>query len=367
MPSSEPRASRSSPAARGGPVPIGRRVLITLAAGLAGLLLCELAVRWGGLGSVPSPIYAGDNFRDVDDAVQRFENRPGTECTLTLVDSPGAPPRVVRARINQDGFRGPAIPRARTEGRARLACVGDSHTFGYGVGDDEPWPAALSRALERELGPGRVEVLNAGVNGYDAEQELRWLERTVLDWQPDLVVWQYFLNDVAMRGMGLRESQKPGWVLRLVQPDRRGFIGALRRVSRAADLVADRLYRRLAFDLYGSARDELHGEGEPAWQRVEAALLQARRRCDERGVRFAMVLFPYLHRRGGQFVGHRSHGHVAAFCQREGIEVLDLEPSFEGLDPSQLRVHPLEYHANARAHAIAGERVARWLVERRLL
>ncbi len=329
--------------------------------------MCEAAVRWGGLAPVPSPVYSGDNFRSVDDPVQLFENLPGTECRLTLIEAPGAAPRVVSARVNADSFRGPRLPRERTPGIMRIACVGDSHTFGYGVADDEPWPAVAARTLERELGAGHVELINAGVNSYDSEQELLWLQRTVLDWRPDMVLWQYFLNDVAMRGLQLRESQRPGWLLRLVQPGRGGLVGALRRHSQAIDMIGDRLYRQLAFDLYGSARDELYGDGEPAWQRVQAALRGARQACDERGVRFVMVLFPFLHRRGRLLVSHRAHRVVADFCGREGIEVLDLEPVFEDLDLARLRVHPLEYHPNARAHALAGDRVALWLIERRLV
>jgi len=343
--------------------PLRARALVTLGAAVLGLAVCEAAVRWGGLAPLPQPLFAGENFRALDDPVQRYDNLPGGEFTVTFVDEPGAAPRAVRALINVDGFRGPPVPRERTPDVARVACVGDSHTFGWGVGEDETWPAVVARKLAASLGAGRVEVLNAGVDGYDCEQERLWLEHSVLDWKPDLVVWQSFLNDLAMRDQPLKDSQKPGVLLRLLHPDRGGVIGALRTVSRAFDLVAERTYQRLAFDLYGSARDEMFAPDDPAWLRAQAALRGAKASTEARGARFVVVLFPFLHRSGGELVGRRAHMLLAEFCRSEGIEVLDLDPLFEPLDVEALRVHPREYHANARAYDIAGTRIADWLLE----
>jgi lysophospholipase L1-like esterase len=346
-----------------GRTPLRARALVTLGAAVLGLAACEAAVRWGGLAPLPQPLFAGDNFRALDDPVQRYDNLPGGEFSVTFVDAPGAQPRVVRALINADGFRGPRVPRERTPDVSRVACVGDSHTFGWGVGEDETWPAVLDRKLDATIGPGRVEVLNAGVDGYDCEQERLWLERSVLDFKPDLVVWQCFLNDVAMRDQPLKDSQKPGWLLRLLHPDRGGVIGALRKTSCALDLVAERTYQRLAFDLYGSARDVMYAADDPAWLRAQAALRAAKASTEARGARFVVVLFPFLHRTGSELVGRRAHALMADFCRGAGIEVLDLDPLFEPLDVEALRVHPREYHANARAYELAGTRIADWLLE----
>jgi lysophospholipase L1-like esterase len=343
------------------------RALVTLGAGALGLVLCEAVVRWGGLSPLPQPVFTGDIFRLLDDPVQRYDNQPGAECTVSFVDEPGAPPRQVLARINADGFRGPSVPRERSAGVVRIACVGDSHTFGWGVGDGETWPAVLSRELDARVGPGKVEVLNAGVSAYDCEQERLWLERTVLGWKPDVVIWQWFLNDIALPGQPLRDSQKPGLALRLLHPSRGGLIGAARSVSRAFDLVAERVYQRLAFDLYGTARGEMFGDDDPAWQRNQDALRAARASCQASGVRFAVVLIPFLHRRGGELAGHRAHEQLSAFCRAEQIEVLDLDPLFAPLDVSALRLHPRETHANARAYELVGESTAEWILERGIL
>ncbi len=344
-----------------------RRLGISLAAACLGLLATELCVRWTDWGALTAPAFEGAHMRGVDDPVQLYDNQPGAPFQITFVDKLGAAPRVVKGRVNEDGFRGPRFSREKLAGVTRVACVGDSHTFGYGVADDEPWPAVVARIFERQLGAGLVEVINAGVDAYDAEQEALWLERSVLDWQPDVVVWQYFLNDVAMRGMPLKKSQMPGLWLRLTQPKRKGVVGFLRRHSRAVDLVAEQTYQRLALDMYGTARDELYGADEPAWHRVQAALLRAKELCQARGARMVVVLLPYLHRLGSDptlpLVGRRAHRIVGEFCRANGLQVLDLEELFAGMELAPLRLHPREYHANAQAYALIGRRVADWLLE----
>jgi lysophospholipase L1-like esterase len=338
-----------------------RRLLWTLLAPLAGLLAAELLVRAAGWAPLPQPHQEGPNFEDSDDATLRYVNRPDSELAIPFVDAPGAEPRVVRARINADGFRGPRIERERTSGVARVACVGGSHTFGWGVGDDETWPAVLARAV------APVEVLNAGVNGYDAEQEARFLEREVLPWRPDLVLWQFFLNDAGMRGMALEPGQEAGWLLRVSHPSRAGVVGALRARWRTLDLVLDRLWRRGALELYGDARNIYYREDAEGWRRCRAALLGARDASRAAGARFAIVLVPFLHGERGALASGAAHAFVARFCEQEGIPVLDLDPVLSPHEPAELRVHPAEYHANARAYALMGEAIADWLRKAQLL
>jgi lysophospholipase L1-like esterase/thioredoxin-like negative regulator of GroEL len=94
-----------------------------------------------------------------------------------------------RYHVNRHGFRGPDFRRDKPAGVLRVACAGDSSTFGLGVGDDETWPAFLQRQLGGLLeGVAVVEAVNAGVPGYSTEQTRRQFLRDVLPLQPDLLV-----------------------------------------------------------------------------------------------------------------------------------------------------------------------------------
>lgn len=97
-------------------------------------------------------------------------------------------------RTNNLGFRGPDWLPAKPKGTLRVALLGDSHAFGFGVAYEKSVGYLLARGLERRLGR-RCELLNFGVPGYDTSQELATLERHALALDPDLVVVLPCSND----------------------------------------------------------------------------------------------------------------------------------------------------------------------------
>ena len=54
-----------------------------------------------------------------------------------------------------------------------------------------------------------------------------WLERRVLDYAPDLVILQYYVNDAAARGTDVEAPED--WLLGLSTPHRSDWVGWLRR------------------------------------------------------------------------------------------------------------------------------------------
>jgi lysophospholipase L1-like esterase len=100
--------------------------------------------------------------------------------------------------INAQGFRGPDWPKARSA--KRVIVLGGSTAFGYGAhADGDVFTFLLEKAL-RESGRA-VEVLNAGVIGYDSTQELILLETELMPWAPDLVLVFDGFNDFYNSGL----------------------------------------------------------------------------------------------------------------------------------------------------------------------
>ena len=84
---------------------------------------------------------------------------------------------------------------ARTSGVGRIALLGDSFVFGFGVEDEEVVSARLEDLLN---GGGRrcCEVLNFGVPGFGQAEELLTYWNKVRSFAPDAVVVFYFENDL---------------------------------------------------------------------------------------------------------------------------------------------------------------------------
>jgi hypothetical protein len=88
------------------------------------------------------------------------------------------------ARINQLGFRGDDVD--PPPGEPRIAVLGDSFTYGWGVEQDECWPAVLAKLLE---GSGRTAaVFNLGIAGGSPRNYAEVAERAIPVLHPDVVV-----------------------------------------------------------------------------------------------------------------------------------------------------------------------------------
>src|SRR5439155_5879125 len=122
--------------------------------------------------------------------------------------------------LNAHGFRADEYDAATPAGTIRIACIGDSWTFGMNVNQDQTYPSRLAARL-RELYPGsRFEVLNFGVLGYSSFQGRQLLETRVLDLKPDILAIGFGMNDSDVAGYRDKDMigfERPGIGSRVAQ------------------------------------------------------------------------------------------------------------------------------------------------------
>jgi lysophospholipase L1-like esterase len=99
--------------------------------------------------------------------------------------------------LNSQGFRSDEFAAAQ-RGTLRVACVGDSWTFGMNVDQNRTYPSRLSAALRAGGAPAEVE--NFGVLGYSSFQGLELLKSRVLEQRPDVVAIGFGMNDSEVAG-----------------------------------------------------------------------------------------------------------------------------------------------------------------------
>lgn len=95
-------------------------------------------------------------------------------------------------RTNAQGFRGTKDDPVDSEHAYRIITLGDSRTFGFGVGNKETYSAVLEDHL-REEGYD-VEVVNAGVHGFSAVQCRAYLEE-LKRYNPQGIIFSPIYND----------------------------------------------------------------------------------------------------------------------------------------------------------------------------
>jgi lysophospholipase L1-like esterase len=102
-------------------------------------------------------------------------------------------------RISSAGLRDSEYSRVKPPGTFRIAGLGDSVMFGWGVGQDDPYLEVLERRLNDLPGdPRSFEVLNFAVPGYNTAMEVSVFEHKALVYDPDLVVIQFVNNDTGV-------------------------------------------------------------------------------------------------------------------------------------------------------------------------
>jgi GDSL-like lipase/acylhydrolase family protein len=103
----------------------------------------------------------------------------------------------VAVSINSLGFRdNREYQLAKPPGTFRIIVLGDSVTFGHGTLYETTYPYLLEQQLKEWRPETNWQVWNLGVPGYNTGQELALLQRVGPQYQPDLVIVGFFLNDL---------------------------------------------------------------------------------------------------------------------------------------------------------------------------
>ena len=302
-------------------------------------------------------------FTATDDPDLPYRMRPGTDTTV----------RGFHVQVNEHGLRGPSFTTTPAAGVYRILALGDSATFGEGMAVEEAWPALLQRALD-DGGAPRVEVINAGVEGYNTQAELAWLRQSGFALGARAVVVGYNLNDFdfppVMGPLGILtrdQSVRVGarslanrselylllrWLWVTFRRDVLG-VGATPPTALTADSQRfqplDRYVSAIRKQYYRSPHDgrwgvlarSLHGLGEAA---------------RANGLDLLVAIFPDGDQVGVPAPDLEPQRKVLAMCDAASIECLDLHPAFAAAAGEELFFDTM--HPNVAGQRIIAREIA---------
>lgn len=226
----------------------------------------------------------------------------------------------VEYETNDLGFRGRDYALEPPDAAFRIACLGDSYTFGMGVREADAFPVVLQQRL-RLASPDGVafEVLNCGRAGYNTGNERVCYEREVRRYRPRVVVLQICINDFDYS---------------------------------VADLNV------FPFN------DEIEPNAD-GYRRCQAEVTRLAQRCRQDDVALAVVLFRMVEK---AYCWIRIQELLTTGLAGLDVPILDLGVAFDRHRQSQdLWVHETDLHPNELAHHLAAKELERFLVEKQLL
>ncbi len=131
--------------------------------------------------------------------------RPTTSPGLVYELIPNNSARLLASQVvtGPDGYRidSDAAPAAASVSRSRIAFVGDSSSFGWGVEYRQTYPELFRSRIETRL-ESSVELRNYSVPGYNSEQELALFQQKIAPDTPDVLFVHHDANDSDPVGLG---------------------------------------------------------------------------------------------------------------------------------------------------------------------
>jgi lysophospholipase L1-like esterase len=274
----------------------------------------------------------------------------------------------------------PAGPIAWDEPGTRIAVVGGSSAFGFGLDDDETWPHRLEVSL-REQGH-EVEVANAANQGHNSFQTLVRTYLRVLPLGPDWVVLYESRNDAGSQplpptGAFLPEQAVP-WTttgyLSVRYPDHGPYLRTLvvylsYRALRArlpqlggsgssgSSGSSDWYPLRAAPVVPLPARDVILANAESYIRNVRTLLDTCRRR----DARLVLVTFLFDTDRARGPLSHALLLHnelLRELARSEGVALIDLEREFGSVADKRSYFFEDAYHPSERGAAYIAARIA---------
>ncbi len=314
----------------------------------AGLVMAELLTLALGLAPEVVPVERG-RYKLSENLILGYEPRPMTFTGETddFTQFTGA--------SNDLGFRDVTHTPQKPPGITRILVLGDSIAAGVYIDDySRIFPARLQQILDPDV--TTVEVINFGVSGYNTRQEVEILRTKGLQFQPDIVLVAYCLNDrfrvdrIILKGLHEAErSQSP-----------------INRYGIHRYFVWSSLYRLIRFrvmwedplDFQLDQMDQMDFLGNDT---VEDSFKDLKKIADTHGFKVMITLFPNF-RQLDPYLYSEEHTKIRQFAENSGFLFLDLLPGYRKYRKSSDNELNYDFiHPNQIGHDLAAEFIAEFI------
>jgi len=246
--------------------------------------------------------------------------------------------------------RGPEVNGPKKEGWVRVLVQGDSITWGQGVKHEhELYTNRLLRLLRVEN--PQVEVASLSTGGREIDDHLEQLHQYGVQVDPDVIVYQWYVNDLELR----TKRNRPSVQQARLPWQRLFFYNVLRATSYFwfyLDYQTDRLRPALSRS-YEEYLLETFGSDTPSWREFESIFRKWAVEAKRHTPRVLVLLYPYMGRHQGFQIGP-IHEKVRRLCREIDIETIEFIDELGDWNENRcvLFASPYDGHPSERVHEL---------------
>lgn len=319
-------------------------------------------------------------------------------------------PRPNAGEFNSDGFRDEIYTREKPEGVYRIIVIGDSLAYGLRVPPGSTYAKRLEGKLNELAGERRYEVINMGVPGYRTIQTIARLEEKGLTYNPDMIIYGYWLDDISFSGLmpfyfdranlevselinrAMSRSPLERTIKKILLQSQivRRFILLTRGIYRQREYGDEKedlifpterrmknlepgikaLYQKFLEAVNRGEYADLPGS-EPYYTRYtnyddfilwNASFRKLSEICRDRGISCLLLLTPVIYDyKKGNYAWEGLHQFIKSIARHYAIPSIDLTEEFCKYAAYRLRAGDLE-HPSKLGHKIIADRLHEWIV-----
>jgi len=255
---------------------------------------------------------------------------------------------------NADHFRDQDFTTAKGAGVTRIAVLGDSFAWGWGVDAKDRFSDILQTKLNTS-GKTNYQVYNTSVPGWESRDELEFLEKRAGMFGFDTIILSYFLNDIYKD----RSFDLPFMSRRYDDVKRLPLIKTIMDKSYFLEFtIVHILNFSSSFSNDINQREMTLYKDPQSWKNHEETLAKIIDYTRKNKQKLIVVIFPYLDLVNQKpYPAEFVHQKLTEFFSSKKIEVINLAPLLADYPAKKLMASPYDMHPSPLVHRLVAEKL----------
>ncbi len=251
-------------------------------------------------------------------------------------------------------------PLEKEKNSIRIAFSGDSYTYGFGVEENETFPAILESKLNVQSGT-KAECLNFGFRGANINKELKILKKKILSYSPDIIVHGFVMNDFTYPKL-----QKKNYAFYKNDKIKYMPFKSFEKYSRFLYFLDQTIFK--LFGKSGKAQiSNLNNLYDPAKNQnfdiMSRSLEELVKTISSyNGI---VAFFPHFINNESEYEFYKNSIRIVrSLCKKYGVDFIELLPLFAHKPFFKWWIHPHDHHPNREAHHVIAEAIMKRIKEK---